>query len=380
MNHDLETSMALEQIRAAAAKDVPAEDGFIIGTIGQDVPVELIVAAGAVPLRLRGNPMRSTEEADRYLGRGLDPAVRSILAGLLDGAFGRLDAIVVSSDCDASQRLYYFLRELRRTQPEAPIPLLHLVDILHLNRESTARYNLRKLRQFARLLGRWTGIDPSGERLRRAVLESNERRALQRRVMALRTELPARLTGTDALAVFAAADRLTVGDYRAYLEALLRDADLLPGNEGIRAFVTGSSHDTEDVYRAVERAGVVIVGEDHDWGQLLCAKDIVLPEDSDEDGMLDAIARRYQLNGPTAPRASIQDRAAATAAGAKQSLAEMLLSYVRECDEAGLWDFARQRAEVGMPAGIVTHQPYGQLDGGALNRALKTPERTGVNG
>ena len=40
-----------------------------------------------------------------------------MLSRLLDGAYGRLDALVVSRDCEASLRLFYAARDLRRIEP-----------------------------------------------------------------------------------------------------------------------------------------------------------------------------------------------------------------------------------------------------------------------
>lgn len=369
---------ALAEITAAAGRDAVHDDAtFVFGTVGQDVPVELIRAAGATSVRLRGNPEWDTSEADHYLGRGLDPATRSLLAGILTRAFGRLDAIVVSSDCDASQRLYYVLREMRRVDPDTSIPPVYLVDVLHLPRESSARYTLVRLRQFVEVLAGWTGSRPDEAAIERAVAEQDRTRALQREVMTLRGMLPPRISGCHALAIFAAADRMPRSRYDECLAAIAHGAEQLEPLKGRRIFLTGSNHDHDGVYRAIEATGAIIVGEDHDHGELLAERD-VRSADAPAD-VLDALARRYQHNGPTAQRASIGARAAHTAAGIRRTSAELLLSYVRVMDEAPLWDFAAQRREAAVPAGVLVRQPYGAVDPAALTRALTTPEATGVN-
>lgn len=380
---------AIDEIRVAAGRDTaPSGEDFVIGTVGQDVPVEVIEAFGAAAVRLRGNPAWDTAPADHYLGRGLDPAIRSLMAGILAERFGRLDAIVVSSDCDASQRLYYVLREIRRVDPAAPIPPVHLVDILHLPRESTSRYNLVRVRQFVDVLERWTGTRADAPALERAVAAHDRRRALQRAVMALRRTVLARLSGTDALAVIAAADRMPRDRYEECLAALVNDADALEPVTGTRVFLSGSNHDRDGVYRAIEASGAVIVGEDHDHGELVTERDILGDRGAGDQGtgdrgaetdILDAIARRYQYNGPTAQRASIGERASHAASGVARSSAELLLSYVRVMDEAPLWDFAAQRTAAPVPAGVVLGQEYGAIDRDALERALARPNETGVN-
>ncbi|MCW4384632.1 2-hydroxyacyl-CoA dehydratase family protein [Salinibacterium sp. SYSU T00001] len=369
---------ALHEIRAAAERDAATHaSDFVIGTVGQDVPLELIHAAGACAFRLRGNPEWDTAPADRYLGRGLDPATRSLLAGILSGAFGPLDAIVVSSDCDASQRLYYVLREMRRVDPETTVPPVHLVDVLHLPRAASTRYTAAKLREFLDVLERWTGTRPDEAAIEHAVAEQDATRALQRAAMRLRSAVPAKMSGCDALAVFAAADRMPRPRYHECLEALVAGAADLPALSGRRIFLTGSNHDHHGVYREIEARGTVIVGEDHDHGELLAERDVRSPGAPAE--VLEAITLRYQHNGPTAQRASIGARAAHTAAGIRRTSAELLLSYVRLMDEAPLWDFAAQRRESPVPAGVVVRQPYGRIHRGDLDRALTAPEATGVN-
>lgn len=381
MSSHLSAPAALAEIRAAAARDTiaPGHDApFVIGVVGHDVPVELIEAAGAVSLRLRGNPEWDTSGADHYLGTGLDPATRSLMAGLLAGAFGRLDAIVVSSDSDASQRLFYVLREIHRVDPATTLPPVYLVDILHLPRESTARYNLIRVTEFVDLLRTWTGASFAETAVADAVLAFDRRRALQRNVMQLRACAPAKLTGVDALAVFAAADRMLPGRYEECLEALIADPDSLDEHEGTRVFLTGSAHDRDSVYSVIENAGAVIVGEDHAGGELIAELD-VLPMPVVATSLLDALARRYQLGVATSQRTSISARAAHTSAGIARTGAELLLSYIRVMDESPLWDFAAQRAISPVPASVVARQPYGQIDPLDLDRALRAPHDTGVN-
>lgn len=402
--HDLghEPRRSVEALRAASERDVPASRGdFVIGTVGQDVPIELIAASGATQLRLRGNPEWGTERADGYLGQGVDRATRSILEGVLQGAFGELDAIVVSSDCDASQRLYYVLREIRRTEPLRGIPQIHLIDILHLPRESTARYNLTRMTEFAEVLREWTGAPLTGAALEDAMAVADRRRSAQRSVMRLRREEPARLSGADALAIYSAADRMEAEHYLECLRVLDARGEELPQLEGRRIFLSGSDHDRRSVYERIEGRGAVIVGEDHGWGDPLAARDIDGISRTDDGGsagqepvgeataaQLDRLARRYQANGPSAQRGSILDRATATVRSVHECRAELLLSYVRLLDEAPLWDFAQQRAALGdatsgqqpIEAAVVIRQEYGQIDPEALGIAIDSPERTSVNG
>ncbi len=325
----------------------------VIGYVGADVPVELITAAGLLPLRLAGKPGEDSTLGDRYLGRGVDPVARSILTRILTGDYGPLEAIVVSRDCEASLRLFYALRELHRVEPELRLPPVRLVDVLHLPHHTTTRYVHAKIAQLREWLGQWRSI--SDDDLAAAITAHDTLRRSLGRVAALRRAN--RLSGTRFLEVVAATTALPVTEAIALVDRLL--VEDLPEVEGVRLFLTGSSHDTPVVYGTLEHHGFLVVGEDHDWGELLFARTCAAPTEL-------ALAERYQHNGPAAPRASIRQRAAHTAAAARACGAEVLFSYARIHDDAPPWDFPEQRAAAGLPAVLAERQPYGELTPEAL--------------
>ncbi|KDN16097.1 2-hydroxyacyl-CoA dehydratase family protein [Amycolatopsis rifamycinica] len=323
-----------------------------VGYVGADVPVELITAAGLRPLRLTGKPGEDSTPGDRYLGRGVDPVARSILTRLLAGDYGPLEAVIVSRDCEASLRLFYALRELRRVEPELGLPPVRLVDVLHLPHHTTTRYVHAKIAQLRAWLGQWRPI--GDDDLAAAITAHDTLRRSLARVAALRRAN--RLSGTRFLEVVAATTRLPVTDATALVEGVAAGP---PVADGVRLFLTGSSHDHPAVYETLERHGFLVVGEDHDWGELLFARTCAAPTQL-------ALAERYQHNGPAAPRASIRQRAGHTAAAARACGAEVLFSYARIHDDAPPWDFPEQRAATGLPAVLAERQPYGELTPEAL--------------
>jgi benzoyl-CoA reductase/2-hydroxyglutaryl-CoA dehydratase subunit BcrC/BadD/HgdB len=333
----------------------------VVGCVGADVPVELLTAAGMLAVRLAGDPAADRGAGDSYLGRGLDPVARSVLSRLLAGDFGRLDALVVSRDCEASLRLFYAVRELRRLEPGLGLPPVHLVDVLHLPHRTTTRYVLAKVREMRAAVGRWAGAPVTDDALAAAIAAHDRLRGLLAALTGLRRARPARLSGTRALAVAAATTAVPVPDAIDLVSAVLA-ADL-PEIGGRRTFLTGSSHDCPHVYAALEGAGLLVVGDDHDWGDLLGEGPVGAPTEL-------ALAERYQHAGPTGPRGSIRRRAAYTAAAALACDAELLVAYVREHDDGPPWDFPAQREATGLPAVLLDRQPYGEVELSRLPAAV----------
>lgn len=100
------------------ARDWAARGRPVVGYVGADTPVELITAAGALPVRLTGRPGRDTRRARAYLDGAVDPHTVNLLAGLLAPEGLALDLLVLTHDCDASVQLFHTLRELRRIRAE----------------------------------------------------------------------------------------------------------------------------------------------------------------------------------------------------------------------------------------------------------------------
>jgi benzoyl-CoA reductase/2-hydroxyglutaryl-CoA dehydratase subunit BcrC/BadD/HgdB len=329
--------------------------GPIAGYVGADVPVELLTAAGYHPVRLSGAPDEDASPGRHYLGGGLDPVACSILTRLLAGAYGGLDVLVVSRDCEASLRLFYVLRELRRVEPGIALPPVHLVDVLHLPHRTTTRYVLAKVRGLREWLAT-QGRPVTDAALAEAVAAHDRLRALLREIGALRAQR--RLTGVEMLGIVAAVTTRPVADVLPLLADLAAELPTREPAPGHPVHLTGSSHDSPHVYAALEAAGLLVVGEDHDRGDLLALGDVgaARPDRADL-----AIAERYQFAGPAAPRASIRARAAHSAAALRERGARGLVSYVRRFDDAPPWDFPAQRAATDVPAVLVEQQEYGRI-------------------
>ena len=352
---------ALDALRSAYASDEFIEPAGrpVIGYVGRDTPVELLTAAGAEPLRLRAPHGLDTARADELLGNGVDPAIRGILAGILAGSYGELAALVVSSDCDASQRLFYVLRELKRRGVAPDVAPVWLIDILHSRSASVAAYNETRLAEaIAFLDGAGTHV-VTPDRLAGAIGRHAAVRSLLRDVLQLRRETPARLSGADALAVIGASTRLPLDEAERMLHALLDEAPGLAPLSGIRVYMSGSAHDSSEVYQAIESRGAVVVGEDHEWGEIAA--------DHDASGSrLDDLAVFYRDNGPSSQRASIAARAAYAASGARRAQADVVVTYAREKDDAPLWDASTVVSAMALPSYRLTEQAYRRIDDDAI--------------
>ncbi|WAP53563.1 2-hydroxyacyl-CoA dehydratase family protein [Streptomyces sp. S465] len=325
----------------------------VVGCIGADAPVELITAAGALPVRLAGTPGRDTRPAGTYLAGAVDPQAVNVLMTFLPPGGPDVDLVVITHDCDASVQLFYTLRELRRIGATT-LPPVCFVDLLHLPGDATLRYNVRRLRRLADQLAAWRGHPLDATELEQAVTAHNAARAAR---SALRRHRASALPGAEALRWYTAGTVMPPDVYARTVTEALESPAAPPA--GRRLFLSGSTHDTADVYDALEADGWFIVGDDHDGGDAGDQPPVTEPT-------LEGLAAHYTRAVLPAAARTPEERAATVGEGVRRTGAEAFLSYCRRYDDAHLWDFAAQRAAVSVPSALVRDQPYGAIDLDAL--------------
>lgn len=343
--------------RDRAALEWKARGGQVVGCMGSDVPEELLMAAGFLPVRICGNPDADSTLADRYIERAFDPLIRSQFAQMVVyGTYRYLDHLVVSKSSDEHVRVFYYLRALRQMEPSAPVPDLYFVDFLHTRYRTSALYNRDRVREFQRVIEGWCGGSISPQALAGAIAAANENRRLLRELAALRAPGTPRVSGVQALKVIGSSMFLPREEHSRLLRAFLVEAKDRPPLTGIRLFMTGSAQDHTRLYELVESCGAVVVAEDHDWGNRHAEGNIDPSADP-----IDAIVDRYHLRTPAASRASISARVTALVDQVRACGAQGVISFIYQKDDAPAWDYPEQRRAleaIGIPMLVLDGQPY----------------------
>ena len=322
--------------RSEAIEALAASGRRLVATLGCDVPEELLLAAGMQPVPLFAEGGVPLPEADRYLEYAFDPMVRAKFDRLLSGGFPWAERLVISNSTDVLLRLYLYLRELRRVEPERGLPELTFLDWLFTrNRVHQARNQLL-LARFREEVGRWAGRELKREEIEAAAAVCNADKAALRRIDALRRE--GRITGSEALVVIGSRFFLPLETHTRLVNAVADAAAAWPQAEGLRVFYTGSVQEDTALYDLVEAQGAVVVGEDHDWGARLYDRDydLRLPPDR-------AIVDEYMLREFSSKKAFVSQRVAALCRETEAAGAEAVLFYTNRYEEAASWDYPEQK-------------------------------------
>jgi benzoyl-CoA reductase/2-hydroxyglutaryl-CoA dehydratase subunit BcrC/BadD/HgdB len=346
----------LYEHRDRAAWEWKAKGGKIVGYISDDVPDEMVLAAGFFPFRMSGNPAGGTAEADKYTEYFLDPSIRSILNMLLTGRYTFLDFIIIPHHSDATLKLYHQLWWIHRVNPAITFPPVYFFDILHTPFLTSALFVRDRLFDLKKQLETWSGAEITNEALSHTIAIGNENRALLRRIAELRIAEKPRLSGTEALQIISTSAFMLKEEHNKLLTQFLDGAASLPERAGVRLFIEGSDLDNLQFYELVESCNAVIVAENSSWGNRYFDD----PVDESADPM-EALADRYHAR-PSRLRTQTSDQKVHYCVqNALKAKAQGTIFYLFEWDPSLAWDQPDEKKlldEKGIPSLCFRDQKY----------------------
>lgn len=312
--------------------------GKVVAYVSDDVPEEMILAAGLFPFRLSGDPWSGTEEADKYTESFYDPSVRSILNMFLIGKYDFVDFVIIPHHSDSVLKLFHQMWWINRIDPAITFPPCHLFDVLHTSFLSAGLFIREQVKELKTKLEEWSGRKMDDSSLTMAIREVNENRALLNRIADLRTASPSRLSGSDGLRIIGTSSNMSKKEHSRLLKEILTGSDTLPEKAGPRLFVEGSDLDNLQLYDLLESCGANVVSEDSNWGNRYGLE----PVDESVEPM-EAIAERYHLRPSRYRTQSLEERVRQCVDGVVKSKAEAVLFYLLEWDPAPAWDLPVQK-------------------------------------
>ena len=311
----------------------------VVGYFGHDVPVALIIAADALPVRLHGVAGRRTPRAAEFLESAHLPEIRDLVEQWLTGALDFMHAVIFPRSDDSAQRIYYYLCELQRRRIcGGPVPLLY--DVASISRSTSREYTLTSTRRLAQQLG----SHPS--RLDEAVQRVARRAATLAEIHARRAHA-APLPGSVAWRVARAAGCDWREEFDAAFQQWLPTAPVLPAPR--RLVLAGNPAPQDSLHRAIEAAGGSVVLE------LTESEPVALSSQADP---IEAIASQFHTRrSPVLSMRADSDWLADRARGAR--VAGVVLWLIEE-DEALPWEIARQvrRLKADLPVLLLSRQSW----------------------
>ncbi|MBN1568649.1 MAG: 2-hydroxyacyl-CoA dehydratase [Acidobacteria bacterium] len=330
---------------SSAAGGIP-----VVGITSNTVPWELVRASGAFPCVI--NPRNSKlPDIGSFMEEGVfEERIRAIFGAAISGDLQFLSLLLIPRTSEQEYKLYLYLREVSRQDPERRLPPVYLYDMLHTRSRESCSYGLERTLCLKERLEELTGKRVDDAALLHAIRESNSARKAIRKLVDLRRHEP-RISGTEALALIGASVFVGRDEYTRLAD---KAAEMI-GNRnplaGRKLMIVGSSLNHRGLHRALEQQGAVVVAEDDWWGSRSAGEDIA---DGSGD-LLKAIFEKYYLDAPS-PRLFPFEFADAWFQQESMDGIDGIVFYLPPEDCVAGWDYPRRRQyldERGIPHFLV---------------------------
>ncbi len=257
----------------------------VVGYFCSYVPVELISAAGLLPVRLRGAGSTDSGPADAFLSSRVCTYVRHTMTLALQGDYGFLDGEIGLNTCDHVRRAFDLWRH------KTDIGFHGFVSVPRNVRKSLYPYYREEIENLKTSLEGHFGVQIGDDDLRAAIASRNQVRERLRRIDEARAEETPRISGADALAVTIASFVVPPSDLCRMADDLL--AELRNEATGpaprARLLLAGSELDEPAFVEAVESQGAKVAADTLCFGTR--AHHSLVDEDAGDP--LDALCQRY---------------------------------------------------------------------------------------
>jgi benzoyl-CoA reductase subunit C len=275
------------------AKVLKSEGRKVMGYLTALAPIEIMTAAGIIPLRLKGNVSEAITKADAHMETIVCPFVRNVFDAALKGKYDFLDGMVLPHQCDSIDRTNDVWSYNLNLQ------YWHFLNYPHVTDDPSIEFTQSILRIFINTLEKFTGNRITNEALTLAIKAHNENRRLMRELYSLRKADYPLISGVEMMKVLVSAMSLPVEESSALIESVIKEVIQRKPPNGAklsRIMIVGDQIDDAAIVEAIEGAGANLVMDDLSMGSKMYWTDVDITPDP-----VQGIAERYlrKLKLPT---------------------------------------------------------------------------------
>ena len=349
--------------QTARFRELSGQGKRSIGYLCTYAPVELIHAAGFLPIRISGHD-KTIQDADSLVPVFICPFLRRAMEAGMSGDYDFLSGIVQGYTCDAACGLIDIWQE------NVGGDVFHTVPLPY-NDNPEARSFLKA--GYQELVEK---LEQAGGRVTdESLAESlNLYADIRRRVLALyqrRGKPGFPLTASEFLTVIRAGFCLPPEEYLSLLDSLLAELNDGAGDTstGVPVLISGSLVESSTVLDALEKAGARVVADD-----LCTGRRHFDPIDGTGQTAMDRLVDRYIKRVPCASRAKAETRAAYLDHLLDESEAQAVVFLFQKFCSPHLGDYPflkKHLDERGISSLMVELEESGDADEGRLATRLE---------
>jgi len=240
------------------ARELQAQGKKIIGYLCALTPVEMIAAAGFIPMRIKGNVNEPITKADTNFETIICPVVRSCYDLTMKDNYKYISGLVIPHACDSINRTYDIWKNT------VDLPYTHMINMPHGTDASSLSFYKEILQTFRASLGKFAGKEISDADLNEAIKEYNDLRTKVHELYELRKSSPPLISGAEVTKVLVAAMSLPATEATSLIESIITEVKQRPVTPGQhpRIMVVGAEIDDAALMDMVESSGANVVADD----------------------------------------------------------------------------------------------------------------------
>ena len=232
----------------------------VIGVLPYFAPVELVVAAGMVPMGIWGSNKKTIALAKEYCATFYCTIAQLALEMLLDGTLDQLDGIITPTICDTLRPM----SQNFRVAMEGKLPCIFLAHPQHRKPAFGLQFTVDQYMHVKSELEKISGNTITDEALRDAIKVMNRSRKARREFVKLAGQHPEAISAVERSAVLRSAWFMEPAVYAEKLEALNAELAQLPAAnwKGRKIVTSGIICDNPKLLQIFDDNNIAIAADD----------------------------------------------------------------------------------------------------------------------
>ena len=242
-----------------SVKNFRAQGGKVFATECIFAPAEIVHAAGALSIRLRGTGSRATDRAEVHYAPTHCSFVRHTFNQALTDQFAFCDGIIFATTCDHARRMYDVWK-----YTDCPPKERYLLTVPHVGNPEAVKAFADNLRLFATYISEQTGKQITDDSLRASIKTFNNQRRMIAKLYEMRKADKPPVNGKTMLAVWQMLSSVPVEEGNRMLDELIEtvkgNPDEIP-SDPIRLFLATTHIEDPERMAALESGKALIVND-----------------------------------------------------------------------------------------------------------------------
>lgn len=232
----------------------------VIGVLPYFAPVELVVAAGMVPMGIWGSNKKTIAQAKEYCATFYCTIAQLALEMLLDGTLDQLDGIITPTICDTLRPM----SQNFRVAMEGKLPCIFLAHPQNRKPASGLQFTVDQYMHVKSELEKISGNTITDEVLRDAIKVMNRSRKARREFVKLAGQHPEAISAVERSAVLRSAWFMEPAVHAQKLEELNEELSKLPASnwKGRKVVTSGIICDNPKLLQIFDDNNIAIAADD----------------------------------------------------------------------------------------------------------------------